>query len=148
MGKQHGTAYPKGIPYRTIQQFEIVLSGRVWSKACQFPWKFKVLIVTFVDDYSRYVHNYFIKSKEELLGKFKEFANYTANTTGKKVLHSDNGGEYCSKAFEAYLKESEIVQQTTVPYNPAQNGVAVQMNQTLLETSRSGTLQSTIRVLG
>ena len=95
--------------------------------------------VTFIDDYSRYIHVYFIKSKDEVLEKFKEFAKYTENTTGRKikVLRSDNGGEYCSKVFETYMKENGIVHQTMVPYNPAQNGVAERMNRMLLETGRS-----------
>ena len=138
MGKQHPTAYPKEIPYRATQPFEIVHSDVCNSMHVNSHGNSKYF-VTFVDDYSRYVHVYFIKSKDEVLEKFKEFANYAANTTGKnvKVLRSDNGGEYCSKAFKAYLKESGIVHQTTVPYNPAQNGVAERMNRTLLETSRS-----------
>ena len=138
MGKQHRTAYPKEIPYRATQPFEIVHSDVCGPMHVNSHGNSKYF-VTFVDDYSRYVHVYFIKGKDEVLEKFKEFANYAANTTGKKVkvLRSDNGGEYCSKAFKAYLKESGIVHQTTVPYNPAQNGVAERMNRTLLETSRS-----------
>ena len=45
--------------------------------------------------------------------------------------------EYCSKAFEAYLKEHGISHQLTVPYNPAQNGVAERMNRTIVESARS-----------
>jgi 5'-3' exoribonuclease 2 len=65
--------------------------------------------VTFIDDYTRYTCVYFLKSKDEVLEKFKEFHNFATNLTGKhiKVLRTDNGGEYCSKAFEAYLKEKE-----------------------------------------
>ena len=123
MGKQHRTAYPKEIPYRTTQPFEIVHSD-VCPMHVNSHGNSKYF-VTFVNDYSRYVHIYFIKSKDEVLEKLKEFANYTANTTGKKakVLRSENGGEY--------------LHQTTAPYNRAQNGVAVRMNRTLLETSLS-----------
>jgi transposase InsO family protein len=75
-----------------------------------------------------------MKHKSEVLEKFKEFVNYATNSSGKKVkiIRSDNGGEYCSKAFVDYLKENGIVHQTTVPYNPAQNDVAERMNRTLL----------------
>ena len=52
-------------------------------------------------------------------------------------MRSDNGGEYGSKLFETYLKEKGIFHQTTVPLNPAQNGVSERMNRTLVETARS-----------
>ena len=54
-----------------------------------------------------------------------------------KTLCSDNGDEYGSKLFETYLTEKGIFHQTTVPYNPAQNGVSERMNRTLVETARS-----------
>jgi hypothetical protein len=41
MGKQHRTVYPKGIPYRATQPFEIVHSD-VWSNACKFVGEVKV----------------------------------------------------------------------------------------------------------
>ena len=83
-----------------------------------------------------------------MLGKLKEFVNFTTNFTGKQVktlvienqvktLHSDNGGGYGSKLFETYLKEKGIFRQTTVPHNPTLNGVSERMNRTLVETARS-----------
>ncbi|CAB4038208.1 Retrovirus-related Pol poly from transposon TNT 1-94 [Paramuricea clavata] len=77
--------------------------------------------------------------KDEVLAKFKEFVNLATNLTGKsvKTLRTDNGGEYCSKEFESFLKEKGIVHQLTVPYNPAQNGVSERMNRTLVESARS-----------
>ena len=70
-----------------------------------------------------------------MLDKFQEFVNFTTKVTGRqrktlvtenhvKTLRSDNGGEYGSKMFDAYLKEKGIVHETTVPYKPAQNGVS------------------------
>jgi hypothetical protein len=95
--------------------------------------------VSFIDDYTRYTRVYFLKSEDEVLEKFKEFYNFTKNVTGKgiKILRTDNGGEYCSKAFDTYLKERGITHQLTVPYNPAQNGVAERMNRTIVESARS-----------
>ena len=86
--------------------------------------------VTFIDDYTRYTSVYFMKTKDEALEKFKKFHSFAVNFTGEqvKVLRTDNGGEYCSKAFDAYLKENRITHQLTVPYNPAQNGVPERMN--------------------
>ena len=99
--------------------------------------------VTFIDDFSRYTHIYFIRHKDEVLDKFKEFVNFTANVKGEqiktlvtepymKTLRSDNGGEYVSKIFAAYLKEKGIAHQTTAPYSPSQNGVTERMNRTIV----------------
>ncbi len=80
-----------------------------------------------------------MKNKSEVFEKFKEFHTYALNVTGKpiKVLRSDNGGEYLSKEFESFLKKNGIVHQLSVPYNPAQNGVAERMNRTIMESTRS-----------
>ena len=138
MGKQHRTAYPKEIPYRAAKPFEIVHSD-VCGPMHVNSFRNSRYYVTFIDDYSRYTHVYFIKRKSEVFDKFKEFVSYATNTTGKKVkvLRSDNGGEYCSMAFQEYMKQHGIVHQTTVPYSPAQNDVAERMNRTLVETARS-----------
>ena len=60
-------------------------------------------------------------------------------TCGKKLktIRSDNGGEYTSKGFEAYLKSEGICHECTVPKTPEQNGVAKRLNRTLVESSRS-----------
>ena len=95
--------------------------------------------VTFIDDYTRNISVYFMKTKDGALEKFKEFHSFAVNFTGEqvKVLPTDNCGEYCSKAFDAYLKENRITHQLTVPYNPAQNGVAERMNRAVVESARS-----------
>ena len=40
-----------------------------------------------------------------------------------KILHTDNGMEFCSKQFKNYCKSEGIVRHYTVPYTPQQNGV-------------------------
>ncbi len=94
--------------------------------------------VTFIDEYSRYTEVYFLKSKDEVLEKFKQYVSQ-AEKLGKRVknLRSDNGGEYCSKVFDDYLKAKGITHQTTVPHCPEQNGIAERMNRTLVEAARS-----------
>ncbi len=80
-----------------------------------------------------------MKLKSDVFGKFKEFSAMTLNVFEKsvKTLRSDNGGEYCSLEFQAYLREKGIQHQTTVAYSPQQNGIAERMNRTLLGSVRS-----------
>ncbi len=62
---------------------------------------------------------------------------YTNNPNRLKILRTDNGGEYISNEFCAYLAEHGIHHQLTVAYTPQQNGVAERMNRTLMNLVRS-----------
>ena len=55
--------------------------------------------VTFIDDYSRKTWIYFLKTKSEVLGKFKEFKALIENHSERRIktLRSNNVGEYTSK---------------------------------------------------
>ena len=92
--------------------------------------------ITFSDDYSCYSMTYFLKKKSEALEKFKEFKEAAENETGVKIkaLRADRGGEYLSKEF---MKRWGIRSESTVAYSPQQNGVAEQLNRTLVEAARS-----------
>ena len=60
--------------------------------------------------------------------------------SGKEIrsLRSDGGGEYLSGRFKnlKYLAEAGIQQIVSPPYSPAQNGLAEQMNRTIMDTAR------------
>jgi transposase InsO family protein len=79
-----------------------------------------VYYVSFIDDYSRKTWVYFLKSKDEVFSKFKEFKALIENLSKRniKILRSDNGGEYTSKAFAKFCKDFEIEREITTPYNP------------------------------
>ena len=55
-----------------------------------------VYYVAFIDDYSHKTWIYFLKSKDEVFGKFKEFKALVENLSERKIktLRSDNIGEY------------------------------------------------------
>lgn len=100
--------------------------------------------VTFVDDYSRYVVVYPMKTKAEVLEKFDRYRRMVENQHGTtvQVLRSDNGGEYVGKEFQQYLIKHGIRRQLTVPGTPQQNGVAERINQTLLDMTRCVLIES------
>ena len=54
--------------------------------------------VTFIDDYSRKTWIYFLKAKDEVFGKFKEFKALIENHSERRVkaLRTKNGREYTS----------------------------------------------------
>src|SRR5579871_4259607 len=98
-------------------------------------------VLTFIDQYSHFPRSYYLKTKESsaVLEKFKEYKSWAENITNQriKILRTDNGGEYVSKAFELFLSESGITHQRTVPYTPQQNGVSERFNRTAMERVRS-----------
>eukprot|EP00253_Pinus_taeda_P030001 PITA_30001 len=57
--------------------------------------------VTFIDNHSKKTWIHFLKTKDEVFNRFKEFKALVENLIGKKieVLRSNNGGEYVDKDF-------------------------------------------------
>jgi transposase InsO family protein len=49
-----------------------------------------------------------------------------------KLLQSDNGGEYCSAAFNEYLNQKGISRRLSVARTPQQNGHSERLNRILL----------------
>ncbi|KAJ9544829.1 hypothetical protein OSB04_024536 [Centaurea solstitialis] len=87
-----------------------------------------------VDDYSRYMWVYMIKSKDEAFVTFKRFKVQVEKENSLKVkgLRTDRGGEF---TFHELAKG--IRRQLRAPYSPQQNGVAERRNRSILETTRS-----------
>ena len=104
--------------------------------------------VSFVDDHSRYAWVYPIAAKSDVFERLKSWLAMVENQIGRKlkslipgktlkVLQSDNGGEFLSKAMIRFLQERGIQHRLTTPRNPHQNGVAERMNRTLVELVRT-----------
>ena len=155
----------KGLPQLEVKK-EVVCAGCQYGKAHQLPYnesKFRAkkplelihsdvfgpvkqasvsgmrYMVTFIDDYSRYVWTFFMKEKSETFSKFQEFKTAVEGELRTKIccLRSDNGGEYVSEEFGRYLKECGIRHQFTCANTPQQNGVAERKNRHLAEICRS-----------
>ncbi|GMF16735.1 unnamed protein product [Phytophthora lilii] len=96
-------------------------------------------ILTFVDDYSRFVVVYFMKNKSEVASKLNEFKAFYENQWGEQLrcLRSDNGTEFINKKMARICAKNGIMHQRTVPYSPQQNGGEERMNRTIMEKARS-----------
>ena len=126
----------KGLPQIDIRK-DIVCAGYQYGKAHQLPYKESEhrskaplelihsdvfgpvkqisiggmrYMVTFIDDFSRYVWVYFMKEKSKTFTKFKEFKEKIEGELNMKIicLCTDNGREYLSNEFTIYLKEHKI----------------------------------------
>jgi hypothetical protein len=95
--------------------------------------------VSFIDDYSHKTWVYFLKSKDEVFGKFKEFKGLIENISERKIkiLVSDNGGEYTSKKIVRFCRDVGIKRELTTTYNSQQNGVAERNNRTTMEAVKT-----------
>src|SRR6266481_7308323 len=77
--------------------------------------------------------------KTEVLHYFKEYKALIENQTNNKLkhFHSDGGAKYINELFKTFCAEASIIMEQMVPYSLAQNGIAKQINQTLLEHARA-----------
>eukprot|EP01018_Ginkgo_biloba_P038757 Gb_28556 [translate_table: standard] len=94
--------------------------------------------MTFIDDFSRRVWVYFLRSKSQAFNAFKEFKQEAENQCNMKikVLRSYNGGGFTSKECAHFCNQYGIRRQFSAPYTPQQNGVVERMNRTLVEKAR------------
>ena len=95
-GKQNRVSFKSYPPSRKTELLELV-----HSDLCG-PTKTKTLggalyFVTFIDDCSRKLWVYVLKTTYQVLGVFKQFQASVERETGKKVkcIRTNNGGEYC-----------------------------------------------------
>ena len=95
--------------------------------------------VIFKDDYSKYRVIYPISSKSTVIEKFKDFCAKLKKETGKSVvrLRTDNGTEYVNKFFSDFMNCNNIINETSVPYTPEQNGRAEREMRTIVEMART-----------
>jgi hypothetical protein len=101
-------------------------------------------VLTFVDDFSRYVWLYFLSHKSQVFHTFKRWLAQVERESGARLrtLRSDNGGEYTSNEFKAFMDELGIHHETTIAGTPEQNGVAERMNRTLMDKARANMAQA------
>ncbi|GAA5949431.1 hypothetical protein JCM21900_004061 [Sporobolomyces salmonicolor] len=104
----------------------------------------KRYVVTFVDNFSRRLWVEPLDCKSDVFEVFKRFKAAAETESGRKLqrFRSDNGGEYSSRAFRAYLDEHGIAFKSPRPYSPASNGVAERVNRSILEGIHAMLLQA------
>ncbi|KAL0367866.1 UNVERIFIED_CONTAM: Retrovirus-related Pol polyprotein from transposon TNT 1-94 [Sesamum radiatum] len=136
-GKAHQLPYEES-NFRAKEPLELIHSD-VFGPVRQASIGRMKYMVTFIDDFSRYVWVYFMKNKSETLMKFKEFKKSVEAEIdrGVRCLRTDNGGEYTSNKFLDFIREAKIRQQFTCPNTPQQNGVSERKNRHLAEICRS-----------
>ena len=127
-GKHHRSPFNTS-ERNTSERLELVhtdLCGKMGVKSIGGAEYF----ISFTDDKTRYSWVYPLKTKDQAFDCFLEWKASVERSSGKKLktIRSDNGGEYTSKKFEAYLKSVGIRHECTIPKTPEQNGIAERLN--------------------
>ncbi|KAE9332807.1 hypothetical protein PR003_g14330, partial [Phytophthora rubi] len=137
-GKQTVEAFPKRSKTKTSRVLELAHTDVMGPMKSTSKGGAKY-ILTFVDNFSRYVVAYLLKKKSEVASKLKEFMRFYEKQWGERLmcLRSDNGTEFVNKDVTRICTLNGIMHQRTVPYSPQQNGVAERMNRTIMEKARS-----------
>jgi transposase InsO family protein len=117
-------SFPSQSSYRVAEPLELVYAdvcGPI-SPVTHGGNKYMFLIV---DDYSRFMWEFVIKTKDEVFECFKSFKASIELETGRKIkaLRTDNGGEFTSHSFKKICSQTRIKHQLTAPYSPQHNGV-------------------------
>ena len=97
-------------------------------------------IITFLDNYTRYLEIDILRYKSEALKSFQNFIARADNNREQytvQCLVSNNGGEYISKEFTSLLENKGIIYQHSSPNTHEPNGIIEIMNQTLIVKVRA-----------
>ncbi|GKB16092.1 zinc finger, CCHC-type containing protein [Tanacetum coccineum] len=138
VGKQTRKTYPPHTSFRANKRLELVHGDLCGPISPPTPTGNRYFMLL-VDDYSRVMWVYLLKTKDEALEVFKNFRKKVEVETGEKlkVLRTDRGGEFLSNQFTMYCNETGLERHYTSPYSPQQNGVVERRNRTVVEMVRS-----------
>ena len=95
--------------------------------------------LSIIDDFSRKVTVYPLKSKSEVFSYFKKYQARAERFLGSKIMsiRSDNGKVFDNEDFVKYLNSQGINVERTSTYTPQQNGVAERYNYTAVDGIKS-----------
>jgi len=87
-----------------------------------------------VDDAMRYITVKFLKMKDQAAQKIMDYMTYL-KAWGKTpcAIRADRGTEFVNETLREWCNSQGVELQVTAPYSPSQNGVAEQMNHTLVK---------------
>ena len=120
-GKQHIVKFHLS-KYKSKGTLEYIHSD-LWGQAIALSYGGNKFFLTFIDDFSRKVWVYLLKSKDQTFEKFKEWKSLVETQTGRRIktLRTDNGLEYLSDSFKKFCASHGIERHRAVRHTPQQN---------------------------
>jgi Integrase core domain len=131
------TPFPKKSDHRSqtlIQRIHCDICGPL--PHCYGNFSYYIL---FIDDFSRYISIFFMKSKDEALERYKEYRTFVERFTKEKtcILRVDNAPELVHGKMKDFCVSEGISYEKTIPHSPSQNGVAERTNLTVCSMARA-----------
>ncbi|CAN1798348.1 Retrovirus-related Pol polyprotein from transposon RE1, partial [Linum perenne] len=132
LGKMHKLPFPVS-DYKATGPLDLICSD-VWGPAPILSVTNQRYYVLFYDHFSKYVWLYFARYRSDLLSIFIQFRSLVEKFFGRpiKSFRADWGGEY--QGLSGYLAEHGILEQTSCPHTPEQNGCAERKHRHITET--------------
>ena len=99
LGKQHRLSFPKGT--HLAKACLEYLHADLWGPSQVPSHGGNRYFLSIIDDFSRKVWVFLMKSKDQTLGKFISWKTLVENQTERKIktLRTDNGLEFCNREF-------------------------------------------------
>ena len=138
LGKHTLVLFPKRLDPRTKSPFELVHTD-VWGPSRSTSTLGFRYFVTFINDYSRCIWLFLMKTRVKLFSIFQKFHAEirTQFNTSICILRSDSAKEYLSMSFSSFMSSHGILHQSSCAYTPQHNRVAEHKNSRLVETTRT-----------
>ncbi|CAI7854176.1 unnamed protein product [Closterium sp. NIES-53] len=96
-------------------------------------------LLVMLNDATRMCWTWLLKAKGDAAKVIQEWALEVCDDDKKRIkaIRTDGGGEFVNNELAKWMKSKGIKHDVTTPYTPQQNGVAEQLNRTLVEAVRS-----------
>ena len=109
LGKMARRPFPKNAALQADHKLQLIHSD-VCGPMRTTSLGGNLYFVLFIDDYSKYGWVYPMKTKAEVFKHFQHFKTLVENESSARIqtLRTDNGGEYLSNEFKAFLADSGI----------------------------------------
>lgn len=119
---------------RKSKQFQVLQTdapNKIWAIDL-FVWK-NYIFCNVIDVFSRYAYSYLVKDKTSgaVINSLKKLFN--KHKVKPKAILSDNGQEFSSEEYAAFLDKNDVKIIKTAPHNPQANGKVERFNGILLE---------------
>ena len=90
-----------------------------------------------IDDYTRYSWLIPLKLKSDAYQRISEFKTFVLNQfkSNIKTFRSDCGGQFLNKLMTNMFREFGIINETSCPYTPQQNGLVERKHAHIVETT-------------
>jgi transposase InsO family protein len=135
-GKSQRNPFPKAseTSYAPLELVVMDLFGPIKTPT----WNGYQYALVVVDVGTRFPVGRLLKSKSDVGKEVRDVLMILERQVGRKVkrLRSDVGNEFVNGAMDEFCRRNGIIHETTIPYNPEQNGIAERAIAIFLQMTR------------